>query len=236
MTVDTILTNIIALSSRDDLADEETLLLYWLNQIKLQLARDRTWRMFKDTTLVAVKDGFRETNLPINFLAPLSLRRLQLDKIVTDPNLGNVVQRQRFRKYLDKDEWEAAFPQLDTNGDIVKGTPNNYIIHGTKILVAPTPNKDEILFLDHKVTLPDYDTVTVTEDEVSRIAYDVLIRGTLEEIFDSWIVDEVKARKWERKKNISIASVNKTETSGDASMSIDDLQMETFDGNMVIRG
>jgi len=137
---------------------------------------------------------------------------------------------------LDKDEWEAAFPQLDTNGNINKGTPNNYIIHGTKIIVAPTPNQDETLFFDHKVTLPDYDTVVITEDEVSRIAYDVLIRGVLEEVFDSWIVDEVKARKWERKKNLSIASVNKTETSGDASMSIDDLQIETFDGNMVIRG
>jgi len=236
MTVDTMISNIVLLSDRDDLDDEKPLLLYWLNQIKLQLARDRTWRMFKDTTLIVLQDGQRNTDLPSNFLAPLSLRRLQLDKQVTDPNLGNVVQRQRFRKYLDKDAFEAEFPELDTNGNIVKGTPNNYIIHGTKIRVAPTPNKDETLFFDHKVVLPDYDTVVVTEDEVSRIAYDVLIRGTLEEIFDSWVLDEVKARKWERKKNIAITSVNKTETSGDASMSIDDLQIETFDGNLTIRG
>jgi len=228
MTVDTMISNIIKLSDRDDLSDEKPLLLYFLNQVKLQLARDRTWRMFKDTTLIAIRDGFRDTALPVNFLAPISLRRLQLDKQVTDPNLGTVIQKQRFKKWLDKDDFEATFPELDTNGDQNKGTPNNYILHGTKLRVAPTPNKDETLFFDHKVILPDYDTVVVTEDEVSRIAYDVLIRGTLEEVFDSWVLDEVKARKWERKKNLSIVSVNKNETSADVSMSLDDLQIETF--------
>ena len=53
-------------------------------------------------------------------------------------------------------------------------------------------------------------------------------RQSPEEVFDSWVLDEVKARKWERKKNLSIVSVNKNETSADVSMSLDDLQIETY--------
>jgi len=228
MDISTLISHVKTLSARDDI-DNVTALLF-INQVKLELNRDYSFRMFQNTIFFGTQINRRGYDLPSDFFAPITLRRQQLDKIVSDPNLGNVVQKQRFRLWLDKGEFQSAFPELDELGKLVTGTPNNFNIFGDRFDIAPAPVTAETLFFDYKRKLPDYNLVTITTDEISAKSWDVLVFGALQLVFEAWTPDEKKALTWMNRKNKSISSMRRNEAHASAATAIDDLQMETFDG------
>lgn len=228
MNISTIIDHVKTLSTRDDI-DDVTALLF-INQTKLELNRDYSFRFFQNTIFLGTSVNRRGYDLPSDFFAPVNLRRQQLDKIVSDPNFGSVIQKQRFVLWLDKGEFQSAFPELDTNGSMVVGTPNNWNIFGGRFDIAPTPNTAETLFLDYKRQTPDYDTVTITEDEIAIKAWDVLTFGALQLVFESWTPDDKKAATWAARKTRAIRSLQRNESHASAATMVEDLQMETFDG------
>lgn len=212
------------LSEREELQDDanKATLLFFINQAKLKEAREHRYRFCENTTPLSLKTGKRTVNIPKGYLHSEIIRRTS-----ADIDVSGDTKQQFFDKYLSKSQFEIDYPEQDSSGNMNTGIANKYTLWAGNIHWGNVPNADEVVYCDYYRQLPDYDLITIKEDDFSIVAYDVLIRAALEEIFGSWIINYNASKFWSGKKIESIISLRKMQVLEEASFG-HSLQMETY--------
>ena len=196
MTVQDIISQVIALSGRDDLEDAPSVILGWLNRYKLYLQRTKRIAFTVNTEPVIAQANVRVTPLPDDFLFPIALRRPKFVESAISRDLrGNqftVSGKVILDRYTRVQEFLSNFPQQRDDGELFTGVTNSYCIMGQSIVWGPMVAEDYTFYLDYYRLLPEYNLDDITEDEFTTYYHDGLLTHCLERVFTDWVYNEKK--------------------------------------------
>ena len=183
MNIDQILSRIIRTSGRTELLPEIDLLLNQLNDYKLYLQRDKRICFSQTTTLISALAQDRSAPLPSDFLFPIALRRQNT----------NLCRQLVLSRWMNREEFLTQFPNLDVDGNINTGAPEDYMLLGDSIIFGPALRDAESFYLDYYRIIPEYViNVNMTDDFTVYYPDGLYLKGMLW-IWEDWTPDIKRA-------------------------------------------